>query len=70
MKNEYDMQDIENFKINPHVWLQTLLAIAGDTAKKREVIQIVAQQSELPLEEVETIFSCAIKVLVQDIRSN
>jgi hypothetical protein len=70
MKNEYDMQDIENFKINPHVWLQTLLAIAGDTEKKKEVIQIVAQQSELPFEEVETIFGCAIKVLVNETRSN
>ncbi len=70
MKNEYDMQNVENFKINPHVWLQTLLAIAGDKEKKAEVIQIVAQQSGMPLDEVETIFGCAIKVLVQDTRSN
>ena len=45
MKNEYDLQNIENFKINPHVWLQTLLAIAGDKEKKREVVQTIAEQS-------------------------
>ncbi len=70
MNNEYDMQGVENFKINPHDWLQGLLAIAGDKDKKAEVIQIVAEQSGLPLYEVEAIFGCAIKVLVQETHSN
>jgi len=70
MNNEYDLQGVENFKINPNDWLQGLLAIAGDKDKKAEVIEIVAQQSGLPLNEVEAIFGCAIKVLVQETRSN
>ena len=70
MQNEYDLQNIENFKINPQVWLQTLLAIAGDTAKKKEVIQTIAEQSEVSLETAEVIFASTINVLINDTRSN
>jgi hypothetical protein len=70
MQNEYDLQNLEGFKINPHVWLQTLLAIAGDKDKKEEVIELVAEQSGLPLETVEVIFGSAIKALLQETRSN
>lgn len=70
MQNEYDLQDLQGFKINPHVWLQTLLAIAGDTEKKAEVIQLVSEQSGLPLETVEVIFGSAIKALLNETRSN
>lgn len=70
MQNEYDLQNIEGFKIDPHEWLQTLLAIAGDKDKKQEVIQTVAEQSGLPLETVEVIFGSAIKILINDTRSN
>jgi hypothetical protein len=70
MQNEYDLQNLEGFKINPHVWLQTLLAIAGDKDKKQEVIDLVAEQSGLPLETVEVIFGSAIKALLQETRSN
>ena len=70
MQNEYDLQNLEGFKINPHVWLQTLLAIAGDKHKKQEVIELVAEQSRLPLETVEVIFGSAIKALLQETRSN
>lgn len=70
MQNEYDLQNIQDFKINPHVWLQTLLAIAGDKDKKREVIDLVSEQSGLPSETVEVIFGSAIKALINDTRSN
>jgi hypothetical protein len=70
MTNEYDLQNAEGFKIDPHTWLQTLLAIAGDKEKKQEVIETVAQQSGLPFESVEVIFGSAIKVLINDTRSN
>lgn len=70
MQNEYDLQDLQGFKIDPHVWLQTLLAIAGDKEKKEEVIELVAEQSGLPLETVEVIFGSAIKALLQETRSN
>jgi len=70
MQNEYDLQNIENFKINPHVWLQTLLAIAGDKEKKKEVIQTIVGQSGLSPEQVEMIFASTINVLINDTRSN
>lgn len=70
MQNEYDLQNIENFKINPQVWLQTLLAIAGDKQKKKEVIQTIAKQSDVSLETAELIFARTINVLINDTRSN
>jgi hypothetical protein len=70
MQNEYDLQNIENFKINPQVWLQTLLAIAGDKEKKKEVIQTVAEQTGLTPEKIEVIFGSTINVLLNDTRSN
>jgi len=70
MKNDYDLENVENFKINPHVWLQTLLAIAGDKQKKREVVQIIAEQSGFSPEKVEMILASTINVLINDTRSN
>ena len=70
MQNEYDLQDLQGFKINPHVWLQTLLAIAGDKDRKKEVIELVSEQSGLPIQTVEVIFGSAIKALMNDTRSN
>ncbi len=70
MKQEYDLRDLENFKINPHVWLQTLLAIAGDKEKKQEVVEILVEQSGLPPVQVERIISSVINVLMNDTRSN
>lgn len=70
MQNDYDLQNLEGFKINPHVWLQTLLAIAGDTQKKREVIQTVSAQSGMSPDKVEILIAKAINVLLTDTRSN
>jgi hypothetical protein len=70
MKNDYDLQNAEGFKINPHIWLQTLLAIAGDSNKKKEVIQTVSEQSGFPPETVEVLIAKAINVLITDTRSN
>jgi hypothetical protein len=70
MKNNYDLEDIENFKINPHVWLQTLLAIAGDREKKKEVVQTVSEQSGFSPERVEMILASTINILINDTRSN
>ncbi len=70
MKNEYDLQNAEGFKINPHVWLQTLLAIAGDKEKKREVVETIANQSGFSPEKVEMILASTINVLINDTRSN
>jgi hypothetical protein len=70
MNNEYDLQNVENFKIDPHTWLQTLLAIAGDKEKKKEVLQIVGEQVDLPAEQVEQLMAMTIKILMSDTRSN
>jgi hypothetical protein len=70
MQNEYDLQNAEGFKINAHEWLQTLLAIAGDKDKKKEVIQTVAEQSNLPQGQVEQLINATIRILVSDTRSN
>ena len=70
MQNDHDLQNVEDFKINPHIWLQTLLAIAGDKNKKKEVIQEVSQQSGIPPQTVEILIAKAINVLIQDTRSN
>ncbi len=70
MQNDYDLQNVENFKINPHVWLQTLLAIAGDKEKKKEVVQTIAQQSGFSPAKVEMILASTINILINDTRSN
>jgi hypothetical protein len=70
MQNEYDLQNRENFKINPHVWLRTLLAIAGDKETKKEVIETIAKQSGFSPEQVEMIFASTINILINDTRSN
>lgn len=70
MRNEFDLQNAEGFRINAQVWLQTLLAIAGDKATKQEVIETIATQTDLPTEQVEVIFATTIKVLLNDTRAN
>ena len=67
---DFDLEDRENFKINPHVWLRTLLAIAGDREKKEEVVQKIVQKTGLPPEEVEVIIATTIGILIQETRSN
>ena len=70
MKNNYDLEDVENFKINPHVWLRTLLAIAGDREKKQEVIETISERSGFSRAQVEKILASTINVLINDTRSN
>ena len=70
MKNEYELDNLENFKINPHVWLRTLLAIAGDKDRKAEAIQIISEQTGFPPERVEVILTTTITVLMNDTRAN
>ena len=70
MQNDFDLNNLENFKINPHVWLRTLLAIAGDKEKKAEVIQVIAQETGFATEKVEVILATTISVLLNDTRAN
>ncbi len=70
MKSDFDLQNREDFRINPQVWLCTLLAIAGDKEKKEEVIQRVAQETGWPLKKVEALISTTIKILMNQTHSN
>ena len=70
MTNDYDLEIENNFRINPHVWLRTLLAIVGDKDKKEEVVQQIAQKMDFPPEKVEMIISTTIKVLINETRLN
>jgi hypothetical protein len=70
MQNDFELDDIENFKINPQVWLRTLLAIAGDKDRKLEAIQIISEQTGFPPEKVEVILTTTISVLLNDTRAN
>jgi len=73
MENNSGLEDLEareNFKINPHVWLRSLLAIVGDKDKKRDVVQKVAQKSGLPPEQIELIMARTISILINQTRAN
>lgn len=70
MENEFDLENREGFRINPEVWLHTLLAIVGDKNKKEEVVQQVAEQSGFSPERVELIMATAISILLSDTRAN
>ena len=52
MQEDHELDNLENFKISPHVWLRTLLAIAGDKDRKAEAIQIISEQTGFPPEKV------------------
>lgn len=70
MENDFHLENREDFRINPHVWLQTLLAIAGDKEKKREVVDCVARETGVASEQVEVILSNTINILMNETHSN
>lgn len=72
MENDlnFDLEDRENFRINPEVWLHTLLAITGDRARKEEVVQKISQATGFPTEKVELIITTTISILINDFHAN
>ncbi len=70
MENDFGLEDRENFRINPEVWLHTLLAIVGDKEKKEEVVQRIAQKMGMPPEQVQVVIATTISVLLNQTRSN
>lgn len=70
MENDFDLENIENFKINPEVWLHTLLAIAGDKEKKKEVVRHISQKTGFQPEKVELIMTTTINILMNETRAN
>lgn len=67
---ENDLQDCKDFKIDPQVWLRTLLAIAGDKEKKEEAIRRIVEETGCPPEKVEVIFATTINILMNQTHSN
>lgn len=70
MTNDYDLEIEDNFRINPQVWLRTLLAIVGDKEKKREVVQRIAETTDFSPDKVEVIIATTIKILINETRLN
>lgn len=70
MENNFNLQDRQSFRINPHTWLRTLLAIVGDRERKEAAIRKVAQTTGVSPEEIEVILTKTIGVLIKETRSN
>ena len=73
MENDFDLpglEDRENFRINPHVWLRTLLAIVGDREKKEENVRKIVDKTGNPAEKIEVIIATTISILIKETRSN
>jgi hypothetical protein len=72
MENEFDfdLEDRENFRINPEVWLHTLLAITGDKEKKAEMVRQITRKTGYSPEQVDLILTTTIGVLINQTRAN
>ena len=72
MDNDFDfgLEDRENFKINPEVWLHTLLAIAGDKEKKAEAVRQMVEKTGFSPAEVQLIITTTIGILINQTRAN
>jgi hypothetical protein len=67
---DFDLEDRENFKINPEVWLHTLLAIMGDKEKREAAVQQITQKTGFSPEEVKRVIATTISILINQTRSN
>jgi len=67
---DFDLEDREKFRINPEVWLHTLLAITGDKEKKAEMVRQVMQKTGYSSEQVKLIIATTISVLINQTRAN
>ncbi len=72
MENEFnfDLEDREDFKINPEVWLRTLLAIMGDKDKKEEAVRQIARKTGLSSKEATLFIKTTIGILINQTRAN
>jgi hypothetical protein len=67
---DFDLEDRENFKINPEVWLHTLLAITGDKEKKAEMVRQITRKTGYSSEQVDLILTTTIGILINQTRAN
>jgi hypothetical protein len=67
---DFDLENRENFRINPEVWLHTLLAITGDREKKAEMVRQLVQKTGFSPGQVEVVLSTTISILINQTRAN
>jgi hypothetical protein len=67
---DFDLEDRENFKINPEVWLHTLLAIVGDREKREEAVRQITQKTGFSPKDVKRIITTTIGILINQTRAN
>lgn len=67
---DFDLENRENFKINPEVWLHTLLAIMGDQEKKEQAVRQIVQKTGLSPEETNLFIRTTIGILINQTRAN
>ena len=72
MENDFGfgLEDRENFRIKPDVWLHTLLAIVGDKEKKAEAVRQIVQNTGFTPEQAQLIISTTIGILINQTRAN
>ena len=70
MESDFDLENKENFKINPEVWLHTLLAIMGDKEKKEAAIRQIVQKTGFSHEEAKLFIKTTIGILINQTRLN
>jgi hypothetical protein len=72
MENDFDfgLEDRENFRVNPEVWLHALLAIAGDKEKQAETVRQIVQNTGFSPEQVQLIIRTTITILINQTRAN
>jgi hypothetical protein len=72
MENEFDfdLEDRQNFKINPEVWLHTLLAITGDKEKKAAMVRQITRKTGYSPDQVDLILTTTIGILIDQTRAN
>jgi hypothetical protein len=67
---DFDLEDRENFRINPEVWLHTLLAIIGDKEKKAEMVRQLTEKTGNSSEQMDLIITTTVGILLNQTRAN
>lgn len=64
------MNDKPDFQIDPQIWLQFLLAVAGDPQKQQELFERISHKTGVPIEKVAEINDLLIHLFLEGTRSN
>ena len=64
------MDDDENFKIDPELWLTYLLAVNGDPQAREKLVDRISNKTGIIPEKTELILDELLKFLMNKSRSN